>query len=1581
LPEATNGERNVNFPIYIRQINFGQATGSLIINLRPSDNDDESFNWRDASGNDIDYNNSLLKIIRPDGSYTIARIITVHTHSSYYNTLGSRVVFLLDRNVDPSLQVGLSWNNCYSFGDGVESNSVRDEFSEMKILNGAKASTTIEEEYKEEERRNGLIYSGIYNSNNSVNNTNQFIAAEKITKDINPTYGSIQKLFSRNTDLITLCEDRVLKILANKDALFNADSNVNLVATQNVLGQAMPFVGDYGISKNPESFAFDSFRAYFTDKERGAVLRLSMDGLTPISDAGMQDYFKDNLRNFTKLLGTYDIDKEEYNLTLTQLTPESLLDNGSFGLGNAASLVTLTNQILTDSIINNGSAITPPSNTVQESYDTNQMLTNNYFDHSVTITDHAPIQAGSIVPYSPAIPAVAAVDANYSINSINNGGLNLYSWHGYQTDGNYDPSTGTGNNPFHSSGASAGAQDSVLKVYGNSFMTNNGGAFTFPDQYAGQAQWDGISAAYLIAAANIWYQGKPPSNLPSSAFPQPATAQDWYYYEDAIVFYKVNGHGGNPNTYLQVPGDPASGSWNTTYVTAAQQSVYPSATRMSVFAGEEITIILNSTHLGSGSNQNKWRVVICDGDIPVSNDIIYDPGEVAGAEPYGSTMANDPDLPENGDTLLGHQATNECAWPGAGVTGYVNNKWWRAKWKFKSANQSEATLSTNSTAMLQDPTNAEVVINNLTIRVYKSDNAGDDHQILKYVRIKKSVRLETVGVTPMLGVAEILPEPSIAIPGWKEISFGSTPDWSISANTGVSGSFTYGAEQIYGPENPGTTITASNGQTYLDGSDNGVANYGDPNFPAGTFTVGSGSPTESVINFDSINSNGSGDSVYLDQDISANPYVLGNWYLVDVYYDITNPGTDQTSILMPGVLPYAVQNGPSGASNSSLAPEDTAYGTDHLDNHPLYPRGYYGLISGSNQVDKAKSLALQDITPDEYLDYGQSQAFGYRKRAIFQYNDQSYWGGLGQDGGTGTYQSNGDQKFRLQSYGQDFNIFGVNLVDITTDTSGGDLTDWSTPSWDLFKPVHLLDYWRGYYNSGGFNYRIKAGDARDVTGNSWYLSQNLNDPQPNVDGYKLKFVVENNDDTGTVENKVFARVGNSISGGTFKGIVVSEIDLAGTYEIDFNFDNSVPVIISKPTGSNVVAQTVADAAASGNGFVDHTSAGHSNKATIFPYRDIGFTGKIMEFSVTEQTQIISSGASSFDWDFYDFDAYTGLTALSDIASINYDTVNEELAINNPNNNIAISQNVGNLESGSTYTVSFDFDFATWDQNELFYIRYYNNGFDGFSEAIDLSDYNGSGTFSASVTVGQNQITTTSSGYILETLQLIIPNGAIGTIDNISLVEELLSLGGGTTVVYNEQGKGWTSFREFVPEAGVSCSGNYYTLKSGSLYEHYAPGSPHNSWYGSGPKQSLIKFLINAEPSIVKTFNSINYEGSRAYALATSPSAQQSEYYYDNFYDSTQQGWILDTIRTDIATAKVAEFVKKENKYFGAIVGNSNTNLTSLLDTGKFNVIGLGNYTSWSLDVEDGDDLNLEETDPPPPPTDDSSSDTGTQDNP
>ena len=223
----------------------------------------------------------------------------------------------------PASQAGvrfqyLNWFNCYSFGNGVESDRIRDDYNATVIGKGVRVSSVLNEPYAEERLGSQMIFSGIFNSISGINNTNQFLAAENITKTLNPVYGTLQKLHARDTDLIALCEDKCFKILANKDALYNADGSTNVTANSNVLGQTIPFVGEYGISKNPESFASFGFRSYFTDKARGTVLRLSRDGLTDIGAKQMSYFFQSKLKNngAANIVGAYDSDIGSYNVLL-----------------------------------------------------------------------------------------------------------------------------------------------------------------------------------------------------------------------------------------------------------------------------------------------------------------------------------------------------------------------------------------------------------------------------------------------------------------------------------------------------------------------------------------------------------------------------------------------------------------------------------------------------------------------------------------------------------------------------------------------------------------------------------------------------------------------------------------------------------------------------------------------------------------------------------------------------------------------------------------------------------------------------------------------------------------------------------------------------------------------------------------------------------------------------------------------------------------------------------------------------------------------------------------------------------------
>ena len=248
--------------------------------------------------------------------------------------------------------VDLSWYNAYAYGNGIESNRIRDDYNQTTIRNGVKASSVVATQYEEERRKTGLIHSGIYNSTSGINNLNQFIAAEKITKDMNPEYGSIQKLHTRDGDIVVMHEDKIMKVMADKDALFNADGKSNVAISSNFLGSDRPFATKYGISTNPESFATDLHgRIYFADRARSSVLRLSGDGITNISNYGMKDWFNDHLSPHTGIIvGSYDAKKSLYNISLEgwiapEISDESTVEddvydpNASGGCGCAPDVI------------------------------------------------------------------------------------------------------------------------------------------------------------------------------------------------------------------------------------------------------------------------------------------------------------------------------------------------------------------------------------------------------------------------------------------------------------------------------------------------------------------------------------------------------------------------------------------------------------------------------------------------------------------------------------------------------------------------------------------------------------------------------------------------------------------------------------------------------------------------------------------------------------------------------------------------------------------------------------------------------------------------------------------------------------------------------------------------------------------------------------------------------------------------------------------------------------------------------------------------------------------------------------------
>ena len=139
-----------------------------------------------------------------------------------------------------------------------------------------------------------------------------------------------------------------------------------------------------------------------------------------------------------------------------------------------------------------------------------------------------------------------------------------------------------------------------------------------------------------------------------------------------------------------------------------------------------------------------------------------------------------------------------------------------------------------------------------------------------------------------------------------------------------------------------------------------------------------------------------------------------------------------------------------------------------------------------------------------------------------------------------------------------------------------------------------------------------------------------------------------------------------------------------------------------------------------------------------------------------------------------------------------------------------------------------------------------------------------------------------------------------------------------TLSFDEDVSGWTSLFSFKPELGGSLLNNYYTFKDGGIWKHYAdPAStntPYANFYGN-TYDSNITTVLNGQVSLVKNFNTINYEGSTGWRL-------------ESLYTNTDTAFPIGANKdvTNLADLENQlfenNFIRKEDKFFANIINNT-----------------------------------------------------------
>lgn len=227
----------------------------------------------------------------------------------------------VNQNNTTEATIILPFANCFTFGNGVESYKIEDALDGRSFSLGERVLAVSNADFKEADRFAGLTYSGLYSGTNNLNNLNEFNLGLANFKDCETSFGPIQYLHARKTDILTLQEDRITYVYAGKNILTDAVGGGLVTSVPEVLGEQIARIEEYGMSFNPESFASFGYDMYFTDTKRGAVIQLSgasakSDILNVISEDGMRSWFRDQFyaQLLTQKLGGYDPYMSEYVL-------------------------------------------------------------------------------------------------------------------------------------------------------------------------------------------------------------------------------------------------------------------------------------------------------------------------------------------------------------------------------------------------------------------------------------------------------------------------------------------------------------------------------------------------------------------------------------------------------------------------------------------------------------------------------------------------------------------------------------------------------------------------------------------------------------------------------------------------------------------------------------------------------------------------------------------------------------------------------------------------------------------------------------------------------------------------------------------------------------------------------------------------------------------------------------------------------------------------------------------------------------------------------------------------------------------
>jgi hypothetical protein len=261
-------------------------------------------------------------------SYTIGNyqngVVTVSQGDGYFRV---RKIRISDNYNFGELPKKLRRNRYAYTGSYIEDASVSDYFLSKSYTKG-KPYAHIPDA-KTVNRISSITYSDAYVIDSDRLNLSSFNLSLANWTDLDVSFGGITSLVYRGDSLTTIQQSKASSLPVGRNLIEYTNGDAGVTVSKNVLGVPSYYAGDFGTS-NPESVVERFGVVYYVDVKAAKVLRLSADGITPISDKGLESFFEGKFKSLMQIsekirvVGGFDPDNSEYLITVEPIYNSTL---------------------------------------------------------------------------------------------------------------------------------------------------------------------------------------------------------------------------------------------------------------------------------------------------------------------------------------------------------------------------------------------------------------------------------------------------------------------------------------------------------------------------------------------------------------------------------------------------------------------------------------------------------------------------------------------------------------------------------------------------------------------------------------------------------------------------------------------------------------------------------------------------------------------------------------------------------------------------------------------------------------------------------------------------------------------------------------------------------------------------------------------------------------------------------------------------------------------------------------------------------------------------------------------------------